>query len=435
MTAGAREAPELPPVVDEDSERDPYPLYERLRREAPLHWDEPTRRWYVSRRADVEKLLLDRRLGAHDYPEWIRDLPPDQAAAVVPVEDHLARWPVFSDRPAQVLLRRLLQPALSRRAAAELADWIGRMTRSQAEALPDAAADLLADFARPAALRTVCRLLGVPADDAGRRLVDWSDALIAYLGGSGIDIDRARRARPAVEGLERFVREELLPDARTPVARLLADALRHERVELADIAAMVAQLVTGGIEPTATATCTMMLHAARAPDPAGTALIVGGADGTDGTEGTALLESEAVVEAALRADPPFHIAPREAKCDFDYRGQRIARGQRVALLLASAGHDREAAGPAACPVSAARDPGAASHPDSHLGSNGGSHLAFGQGRHYCLGAPLARAHLQAAWRALSRAGVPRRIDLGAVERGAEFGLTTFLRVPLRAQRP
>lgn len=389
-------------LTSAQSRRDPYALYRLLRERAPVHWDEETNSWYVSRHMEVTELLLDRRLGAHEYPEWIRSLPDDERIPFVTVEDHLARWPVFSDRPAQVLLRRLIQPALNRTTVEALAPGIRTTLKALAAGIPAAEADLLRDFARPAAVATITWLLGIP-QAAAPQLERWSDLLIAYLAHPGLDADVARAAQPAVEELTAFVMTELLPGTTAPVGLALARALRESAVEPADAVAMIAQLVTGGIEPTATATCVAALHHRPASsDP---------------------LRHADDIEIALRADPPFHFAPREAKTDFDYRGHHFAKGQRVVLILASAGHDGldGSSGPR-CPVTSGS-------------ATGERHVAFGRGRHYCLGAPLARLHLTLAQTALHEAGVLDRVDQAAVVREqTAVGITSFVRFPLRAAR-
>ncbi|MEG8280629.1 cytochrome P450 [Streptomyces sp. AHA2] len=427
----------LPPVVTPASRLDPYPLYRMLRDSSPVHWDEETRSWYVSRRDDMVELLRDPRLGAHTYPDWVHHLPPPERRDVVPVEDHLARWPVFSDRPAQHVLRRRLQPALSRTAVAPMGEAIGEITRSLARGLGEGPADLLTGFARPAATWTLSRLLGVSPEEDGPRLVRWSDALVRYLGSTGVDVRLAGAARVAVEELTGYVVSRMLTDPVTPVAQALARALEgEETVELDDVVAMVAQLVTGGVEPTATATCVMALRHAQSPQTAtpGTDTRAQAPVGPDAPADGVWADVQ--VEEALRFDPPFHFAPREVKEDFHYRGHSFVTGQRVVLILASAGHDT-AGGEATsrCPVSGATGASdGAGRPPVAKAERATDHLAFGRGRHYCLGASPARLHLRMAWLALAEARVLERVDAAAVERIPDFGMTSFRACPLRPAR-
>ncbi|GAA4682756.1 cytochrome P450 [Streptomyces chumphonensis] len=80
------------------------------------------------------------------------------------------------------------------------------------------------------------------------------------------------------------------------------------------------------------------------------------------------------VEECLRYDAPVHVHGRIAAEDTELAGVPVARGEMVHVMIGAAHHD-----PAQYP-----DPGTF---DIH---RGGSHLAFGGGVHYCLGAPLAR---------------------------------------------
>jgi cytochrome P450 len=101
-------------------------------------------------------------------------------------------------------------------------------------------------------------------------------------------------------------------------------------------------------------------------------------------------QAPAVVEELLRYDPPIQLSGRMALEDAEIAGQRIKRGEYVLLLLGAAN----------------RDPDAYADPDrldlTRWIREPARHLAFGQGIHFCLGAPLARLEGQIALTALAR---------------------------------
>src|SRR6266496_3918427 len=96
---------------------DPYPALGRLREQAPLIYDERTNQWLVSRHADVNALLRDRRLGRSylhvaSHEDWGRTPPPvDQA----PFWDLLAVQMIDMEPPDHTRLRRLVTSAFTPR--------------------------------------------------------------------------------------------------------------------------------------------------------------------------------------------------------------------------------------------------------------------------------------------------------------------------------
>ncbi|MEV6835797.1 cytochrome P450 [Streptomyces sp. NPDC051133] len=387
-------------ILSAEVAKDPAAFFAGLRTHDPVHWNEPTRSWYVTRHADVEALLLEPALGARDKTEMLASMSEDMRAAFEPVERFLGKWLVFADPPYQLRARKALQRAFTPRSLHPFAATVRAHAEQAVRALRPGEQDLFQQVARPYALTTICAFLGI--EDAERAdVLAWSDALIGYLSMPALRKETALAAGSAVNGLTRYVTGTVLPRAAGPMAALLGDLHAGGELDDVEVTAMFAQLLTGGAEPVATAAAVGMACLLAAPEQH-RALRTGD------------VPYAAAVEEALRYASPFNFAPRTALRDFGFAGHRITRGQRVVLVLAAAD----------------RDPEVFTDPDRFdIRRTGARHVAFGRGGHFCLGAALARMEIEALFRALDERHPGLRGGSPAMVREPAFGVTSVSAIP------
>jgi cytochrome P450 len=148
---------------------DPYPVYRRLREEAPIYYNDQHDFFAVSRFEDVEKGLLDAQAyisGKGAILEVIKadiDIPP----GVI----------IFEDPPTHTIHRRLLSRAFTPRRVAELEPKIREFCAHSLDPLVGTDGfDFIADFGAQMPMRVISMLLGIPENDqeAVRDQVDAS---------------------------------------------------------------------------------------------------------------------------------------------------------------------------------------------------------------------------------------------------------------------
>ena len=155
---------------------DPYPALARLREQAPVLYDERTDQWLVSRHADVNALLRDRRLGRSyrhvaTHEEWGRTPPPaDQA----PFWDLLDLQLIDMEPPDHTRLRRLVTKAFTPRTVEGLRPRIETIVDGVVGHARDLGEfDLIADLMELVPVTVIAELLGIP--EADRHLLrPWS---------------------------------------------------------------------------------------------------------------------------------------------------------------------------------------------------------------------------------------------------------------------
>lgn len=355
---------------------DPYPLYARLRDETPVCPNRlPDGRvaWLVTRYADAAVVLKDPRFAKdrRRVPEQHRSL---IERSLEPMLRALQYNMLFLDPPDHTRLRGLVHKAFTPR----LIERLRERMQVLADELLDVAArsaefDLVHGYALPIPATVIADLLGVPATDRDR-FHQWSSVMVSIT--SGPDL---LRALPSALLFMRYLRRLFAMRRVEPRDDLTTALVQAEEagdhLSADELLSMVFLLLVAGHETTVNLIASGTLALLEQPDQL-----------LRLRHQPELLESGAAVEELLRFTSPVQVATeRYALEDVELSGATIPSG---ALVLAMVG-------------SANRDERQFVNPDKlDLGRTPNPHLAFGQGAHYCLGAPLARLEGQVAFTTL-----------------------------------
>ncbi len=351
---------------------DPYPLFHRLRTEDPVHWEADLEFWALTRYADALYALREDSL----LSSAIHDSPRPGGVGL-----SSARWFVFLDPPRHTRLRALVHSAFT----PQVVEGLRARIQAIVDELLDRAAeagrlDLIADLGFPLPAIVIAELLGVPAEDRAQFRA-WS-ADLAAAGGlvrmAADGAERLSRARAGGAALNAYFRDIIRERRRAPrddlVSRLTGVQSAEGTLSEEELVDTCALLLFAGHETTTNLIGNGMLALLRHPDELSRLR----AD-------PSLIGS--AVEELLRYDSPVQMRVRVARETVEIGGRRIAKGQRVLILVGAANRD-----PARFPDPDRLD---IARPDNR-------HLAFGHGIHFCTGAPLARLEGAIAIRRLLR---------------------------------
>lgn len=358
----------------------PYPAYEVLRREAPVFYHEPADQWVISRHADVDALLRDRRLGRSylhvgSHEEFGRRAEPD---FLRPFWDVIRAGMLDVEPPAHTRLRRLVSKAFTARMVEGLRPTVRRLAEELAGGLVDKGeGDLLAEVAEPLPVTVIAEMLGVPSADR-HLLRPWSADMCGMFELNPSPEAQHTAARAAAE-FAGYLRGLARARAAEPRDDLISELVHvvdagGDRLTEDELIGTCVLLLNAGHEATVNATGNAWWSLFRNPGE-----LAGLRAGHTSIE--------PAVEELLRYDTPAPMFERWALADVEIGGVTIPRGSEVALQFASAN----------------RDPAVFPDPDVlDLAREPNPHVAFGLGIHYCLGAPLARIELAESFRALLR---------------------------------
>jgi cytochrome P450 len=363
-----------------------HEIYARLRADVPicqikLYADQ--RAWLLTRYEDVSRLLKDDRFAkdpANALTPAMLARQPRMPTFLAP----LTRNMLGADDPDHARLKRLVQAGFTPKRMDQL---IGR-TEDIAERLiaklrGQSRFDLIQAFALPLPVTVISELLGVPEADRAK-FAHWSQVLLRAPAGSW----RIVLALPGMINFMRYLRTLIAMKRARPaddlVSALVAIEADGDQLSGDELQAMIAILLSAGHETTTNLIGNGMLALLHHPL----------------ARERLAAEPECAsraVEELLRYDGPVEATTfRYAREDLELLGVGVARGDIVLGGVASANRDdRQFTTPDAL--------------DFDRKSN--RHLSFGEGRHYCIGAALARMEGRVAFNAVLRHFPGLKLDM------------------------
>jgi hypothetical protein len=347
---------------------DPYPMFNQVREQHPVH-KTPIGQYRVMRHGDVLRVLKESKVGVRTTEGTLPG---------VSESDMPRRFMLMQDPPNHTRLRRLVSRAFTPPAIERLRPHVEELVGTMLDAVEARGElDVIGDLARPLPSTIICEMLGVPLQDRAL-FTDWTAHITHLLNPLAMSDEHRLRANDAAVNLLNYM-SALIEDRRKSLGNDMlsvliraeedGDNLSHEELITQSVGLLVAGfettigLIGNGVRQ-------LLLHPGElAKLQQRPELIV------------------RAVEECLRFDGPIPMTRRVLHEDVELSGYLIPKNVEVLLCLASA-H---------------RDPRVFEDPDRFDIERGQmSHLAFGGGIHFCLGAHLARLETQIAIAALVR---------------------------------
>ncbi|MET8560963.1 cytochrome P450 [Streptomyces flaveolus] len=359
----------LPDILSPEFAANPYPAYAVMREKEPLIWHEATRSYIISRYEDVERVFKDKKAEfTTDNYNW--QLEPVHGKTILQLSgrEHAVRRALVAPAFRGSDLQEKFLPVIERNSR-ELIDTF-RYSGS---------ADIVSDYATRFPVNVIADMLGLDKADHAR-FHGWYTAVIAFLGNlSGDPEVAAAGERTRVEFAEYMlpvIRERRANPGDDLLSTLCAAEVDGVRMSDEDIKAFCSLLLAAGGETTDKAIAGILANLLSNPHQL-----------------AAVRADRSLIPAAfaetLRYTPPVQMIMRQSATDVEVTGGTIPAGATVTCLIGAANRDERRY----------RDPDRFDIFRDDLAttsafSAAAGHLAFALGRHFCVGALLAKAEVE-----------------------------------------
>lgn len=384
----------------------PYPFYEQLRNQDPIHWDEELGFWVLSHYSDIDSLYTDERFSrAQGLMRGFQRLSETEQQIAEPVYHSFSQTVFYADPPYHTHLRGLMNHAFTPRRVERLRPYIQKIVNELLDvAQAQAEMDVIRDLAYPLPVMVIAELLGLPAKDRSR-FKEWSDDLFAILGTvRNKPSDLLERAAQSLDEMTEYVKELSHTRREQPEDDLLTALLSvtedeglacphpHGSSSRHAMGEMIGEQKTSSslTEEELVANINILLSTGHETT---THLIGNGLlalmqhrEQLEKLQAQPALIASAIDEM-LRYDNPVQITYRSALEDANIKGKLIRKGDLVNTIIGSAN----------------RDPERFTHPNRFdINRSEGRHLGFGIGIHFCIGAPLVRLEAEIGFETILR---------------------------------
>ncbi len=386
-----------PDILSAEFAADPNPLMETMREAHPVFFHEAMQSWVISRYDDVERAFKDKAFTSDNY-SW--QLEPVHGRTILQMEGR-----------EHSVHRNLIQPAFR---GSELTEKFVPVIAGNARDLIDpwrneGRVDLVGQFTIKFPINVIVDMLGLDKSDHAR-FQQWYHSIMAFLSNLTADAAVTADGLKTKDELEAYMLPIIAERRAHPGADLLSTlctaAIDGEQMSDREIKAFVSLLMVAGGETTDKALSNMFMNLIANPDQL-----------------AAVRADRSLIDAAfaetLRHSPPVQMIMRQPAEDVEMQGVTIPAGATVTCMIAAAN----------------RDPRHYDEPDrfdisrtdlsvSKAFSGAANHVGFCLGRHFCVGAMLAKTEVEIAANQLLDA-----MDDIAFDGGAPAPTGVFTRAP------
>ncbi|EAM49187.1 cytochrome P450 [Crocosphaera watsonii WH 8501] len=341
----------------------PYPIYERLRNEDPIHWSF-LKAWIITRYQDVDTILKDNLFQVDDLPLRLEEKSAYlKQGNFLPLAKTIDKWLFFQQPPNHTRLRSLVNKSFSPASVGNMKEEIeAKVNHLLDKVIPTGKMDLIDDLASPLPAMTVTNILGLPPEDY-YKLIHWSYELF-FVFDQPMSLEgyekQNKMAMEAREYLLRFI-ANIDENSQGLIADLVKAKDEENKLDEDEILGFCIMLLIVGQETTKSFISNSILALLQHPEKL-----------------QELKDNPEIIKEAseelLRYDTPVQVIARLAREDVEIGGKTILKGDKVILCLGGAN----------------RDENKFPNPEKIEFQRSNRNLPFGGGIHFCLGAFLAR---------------------------------------------